>query len=615
MVNKGFKKSKVITFTPLILVLLALLFAVACGTAAPDTAKTVPDTAAPDTAAPDKSKPAITAPDAISPPTAVPAAADPPEAMAMDVHPGMVVIMVNTYEAERFDTIIASSVKEIRKSFHGHLTSWDDFDGQMRITAGIATKWDIEDGGRTVTYTILEGGKFHDGTEITPEDVVWTLRHAIGPGAEEWAYGSVTRQYSTKMDRIELGPGPNQVSVYSTIPIAELPLYISENAGGASKGQVMPARAAMNDKAELKAYEKNPIGAGPVKLVKHVVAETIFFERHDEFYYTPENGYRTDKRLKFKDMELRLVPDETTRAAALRTGEADMGAVSLATQAQVEKGGGRLVFSPEAVIIESHFWGCYRPEQPCNDKRVRQAFNYALDKDKLRDLLGEEVMEPLGWWIVTPSTVGYSPELKPWPYDPVKARQLFTEAGYKNPDNPNGKDYGVQVINTYPGGLVANLVESARLVADGWEKELGVEMRVNVMDKVSFGLTRNENIEEFDGQLNWLEQNTRLDASGIARLYFLAVHKGLEDIQASRTNNDPEIKAMMEDFMAQVGLEGYAELANKVFLQLQEESYEISAGYVNAPIGVGPRILTWKPYGVSEYISALHTITLPEGER
>ena len=98
------------------------------------------------------------------------------------------------------------------------------------------------------------------------------------------------------------------------------------------------------------------------------------------------------------------------------------------------------MFSPEAVIVESHFWGCYKPEQPCNDKGVRQAFNYALDKSLLQDkLFGPEVNTQLGWWVVTPSTIGYSPELKPWPFDPDRARQLFAEAGYKTPDIQRGR--------------------------------------------------------------------------------------------------------------------------------------------------------------------------------
>ena len=624
MANKWFKKPWAFSITAL---MLLLLFAVACGTAAPpadtsapatsapEPAKTAPDTAAPAKTAPDTSAPAITSSDAVDAqtagggaPTAVPAAAAAPEEVV--VNPGLVVLMVSSFGTERFDTVYGQTVKELRKHFHGNLTSWDSFDGAMQITPGIASKWELSNGLKNITYTIMEGAMFHDGTEITPEDVLWTLRHSVGPGAETWGYGSVTPTYARNMDRIDLGPGPNQVTVYSTVPIPEAPVYWSENEGGASMAQILPKREKLHDPAEVEAYDRNPIGAGPVKLVKHIPLETIFFERHDDFYYQPANGFRTDKRLKFRDLELRLVPDESTRAAALRAGEADIGRVSPSTQSQVEKGGGRLVLSPESVIIESHFWGCFDPQLPCTDKRVRQAFNMALDKSLMQELFGGAVAENLGWWVVTPSTIGYSPELKPWPFDPVRARQLFTEAGYKNPDNPNGKDFGTMVINTHPDEMVPDLIAAARLAASLWEKELGIDTEVRVMDKVSWRLLRNDNLPDLAGQLNWVSQNTRLDAAGIMRGYFVTVRKGFESTGASRVHKDQELFDLVNETLAATGKEGYVNTYNATFLRLQEESYQISVGYLNAPIGVGPRILTWEPYGVAEYISALHTITL-----
>ena len=584
---------------------VALLLAVACGSAAAPVEEAQPAAAQQSVAQP---------PVAAAAPTAIPEVMAQPAADTMaapEVNPGNVVMLISDFGTERFDTIYGSTFKELRKHFHSNLTSWDSFDGVMKITPGIATKWDLSPDGKTITYTIREGALFHDGSEVTPEDVLWTLRHSVGPGAEEWGYSGVTVAYATKMDRIDLGPGPDQVSLYSTVPIPEAPVYWSENEGGASMGQVMPARPSLHDQAELEAYDKNPIGTGPVKLVRHAPLEAFFFERHDGYYYQPDHGFQTDRRLSFQTLEMRQVPDESTRVAAIRAGEADIGRLSMSTRKQVEASGGRLVFSPEAVIVESHFWGCYNAHLPCNNKGVRQAFNYALDKELLRDrLFGPEVMDLEGWWVVTPSTIGYSPDLAPWPHDPDKARQLFAEAGYKTSDNPDGKDFGTFVINTYADQLVPNLIESARLAADMWEKELGIETEVRVMDKVNWGLLRNEEVQKLDGQINWVAQNTRLDAAGIARLYFLSIHKKLADIGATRVHKDDELFKLMEDTLAATGQPGYEQMYTDAWLRFQEESYQISVGYLNPPIGVGPRILNWEPYGVAEYISALHTIEL-----
>ena len=82
--------------------------------------------------------------------------------------------------------------------------------------------------------------------------------------------------------------------------------------------------------------------------------------------------------------------------------------------------------------------GCWIPELPCNDKRVRYALDYAIDKELIRDNLygGEEGAGLAGFEAVTPSTLGYSPELDATPYDPERARELLAEAGY-----PGGEGY------------------------------------------------------------------------------------------------------------------------------------------------------------------------------
>jgi len=587
MVSKLFQTSKVVSFTAL---MLLVLVAVACGSAA----------------APEATTPATSGGAA---PTAMPQPAEPSESMGeIMINPGRVTLMVGEFQSEHFDTNYGPTGKEIRKNFHGHLTSWDLVDGAMEIAPGIASKWELSDGGRTTTYTIMKGAKFHDGSEITAEDVLWTLQHGMGKQALEYSKSSPGINYATILDSIEQ-TGPDQVSITTTVPSPELAVYISENEGGATQGQVMPARPSLHDVAAADAYEANPIGAGPAKLIEHVQLESYLFERFDDFYYQPANGFPTDKRYQFTELKLELVPEESTRAAALQAGEADIGQISLGQRDQVEDGGGHVVFSGESVIIESHLWGCWKPEFACSDKRVRQALNYAIDKELLRDRLmgGPEVMVVKGWWVVTPSTIGYSEDLDPFPFDPDKARQLMAEAGYKTPDNPSGKDYGKLVINTYADGLIPTLIEAAQLTAEFWRKELGIDAEVRVMDKTTFGNTRTLRFEDFDGTVNMAAQNTRLDAAGISRLYFLT---RMKDGPSSRVNADPEIFTLLEETLAKPGAPDADEVFNSTFKRLRDEAYQINFGYINSPWGVGPRIKTWEPFLVCEYACAMHTIVL-----
>jgi peptide/nickel transport system substrate-binding protein len=580
----GYTYSRVVA---LALVLL-LPVAVGCGAAATATPAAKPTNAPAPVAAPKA--------------TAVPAPAVVPQAPV--VNPGKVTLMVGGFGTERFDGVYGSPGKEYHKAFHGFLVAWDAKDGRMVLSPGIATKWEISSDGLTWTFTIRKGVKFHDGTEVTAADVLWNFQHTMGPEAKGYSKSSPSIAYASIMERIEQ-TGPDRVSLTFKIPSPEFPSYSSENEGGVTVGVVLPKRATVNGEAEVAAYDRNPIGAGILKLVKQVPLEVKQFERFDDHYYQPKNGLPTDKRPNFRFLDLRLVPEEATRVAALRAGEADIARASLATRKQIEAGGGRVVFGQEAVAIEVQQYGCWLPQFPCHDKRVRQALNYAVDKELMRDKLygGPEVMQIKGWGSsVTPSTIGYKPGLDPYPYDPAKARQLLADAGYAG-----GKGFGKLVINTYEDSVVPFLPDSAQLAADLWRRELGLDVEVKLVDKVKITQTRTLAIEDLHGQMVWVANNTRLGAMGQTRHYYFAPYK---DGPQTKLHNDPEVFALVGKALAEFDPAESERATNTAYMRLREEAYDVSIGYINAPWGVGPRIVKWEPYPLAEYASALHTIVL-----
>jgi len=586
-----------------ITLVLVVLFAVACGSAAQESA--APAAPAAKQSAGSSSAPA---------PTAVPAASAP--AASTEISSGRVTLMLGGFNAEVFDNTIGGLAKEPRKHIHGSLMSWDLIDGGMQIVPGIAKKWTYSEDLKTLTYTVMEGGKFHDGSDITVKDVLWSLQHAVGPQAGEYG-SSVAISFSKISEKVEMGPGPRDVSVTAKVPIPDVAVYWSENEGGASSGQVMPARPLVYSQEQSDAYNLNPIGAGPLALKKHIPQTSMLFERHGGFYYQPDNGYPTDKRIKFSEMLMTLVPEEATRVAALATGEGDIGRVSQATFDQVTSGGGRIVYSPESVIIESYLFGCYSPAFACHDKGVRQALQYSINKEVMRDgLFGSDVFKINGFWIVTDSTIGYRPDLDPYPFDGQKARDLFTAAGLKNPDNPGGKSFGTMVLNTYPDPLLPNLIEAARMAAANWEDELGLEVEVKVYDKVTYGKIRTKTPENFAGQAVWVAQNTRMDGAGITRAVAITPQSesdfNREFQPATRVHNDPMIFDMLTETMLSTGQATAEEDWHNAYKVMRDEAYHISVGYVNAPWGTGPRILTWEPFPVCEYACAYHTITIPQ---
>jgi peptide/nickel transport system substrate-binding protein len=291
--------------------------------------------------------------------------------------------MVGDLGAERFDgTLVGGTpgTHNYGRIVGGFLISDNE---RREMVPGIASQWGLSADGLTWTFTIREGVKFHDGSELTPEDVLWTLQHGFGPQAVEYAAAQGHR-IALQSDGIELSE-PDKVSFTTKRPITEFAVLVSETGG--DWYHVMPKRATLHDEQKELAYDNNPIGAGFMRLVSRTPAYVMNFERFDDFYYQPKNGFPEDKRVNFKSLDMFLVPDEATRVAALRAGEADIAPASLATKSQVEAGGGRLVFGQEGVFVLAQMVGCYEPQHPCHDKRVRQALHYTIDKELIRDRL------------------------------------------------------------------------------------------------------------------------------------------------------------------------------------------------------------------------------------
>jgi ABC-type transport system substrate-binding protein len=575
-------------FLPTLSLLLAL--AVACGSAAP------PEPVVEERAGEKKAE-VVEEVEKVVVATPAPAPAQ-PEA---EVNPGKLTIMVGDLSNERFDPLFAvggHGGQTYGKIVHGSLISTDE---RLRPLPGIASDWGLSADGLTWTFTIREGVKFHDGSELTPEDVLWTLQHYFGPQAVEYTNQSNAAVVSRATDRVELR-GPDEVSLTTKTPVTQIGILVGEAAS--NWFPVLPKRATLHDEAEELAYDNNPIGAGFMKLTEYTPAQVMKFERFDDFYYHPENGFPEDKRVNFQSLDLFLVPEEATRVAALRAGEADIVPASLATREQVEAGGGRLVFGQEGVALEARWIGCWEPQLPCHDKRVRQALDYAIDKEVIRDRLygGPEVLYLKGWVGATPSAIGYTDALNPRPFDPTKARQLLAEAGYKTPDNPSGKDFGKLILNTWADTAAPLQVEGAQLAADVWKRELGLDVEVRVADET--GIKTHWYAGELNGQMMWRSDETRPDSSA-----WLNTAYG-DTTTRNRRHEDPVLVRTVLDTIEILDPDKRAESMEQLLLRLQDESYQLALGYVNIPWAVGPRVLTWQPYSMSGWVTALHTVTL-----
>ena len=504
------------------------------------------------------------------------------------VNPGKVTFMIASWGNERFDNI---HVFDANVQFTAFInTNFVAGNERGDMIPGLVTDWAVSSDGLDWALDFREGVKFHDGSTATIDDYLWTIQHNYGEGCPENCSNS-NADFALRIESIEQ-TGPNQVTVAMKAPDAGmLNLWFSE-VGPAVRG-VMPKKPSLYGMEEE--FDRNPIFAGQMKFVEHIAAERMTFERFGDFYYQPANGLPEDRRMKFQTLDILQVPEESTRAAALRAGQADIAPLSLDTRDQVEAGGGRMMFSDQGGYFMTFF---VRSDSgsPFDNKNIRKAMSYAFDKETMMERLygGSVVGVAKGWGAVTPGTIGYSTDLDPLPFDPDKARQILADEGY-----PNGEGFGKVIINTYVSPVHPYLPESAQVAADYWKRELNLDVEVMISEEAATKGALGEG--KLGGQIVFYDNQARLDAAGITNALY-----GRSDI----LHDDPEIRKAVQEAVAVFDPETRPQVLNELYKMLWDEHIELAVGYVNTPWGLGPRIDAWEPWPLALHPTGRHTITL-----
>ena len=465
---------------------------------------------------------------------------------------------------------------------------WINGNENVEMLPAVLTDWAVSDDGLSWDLTIREGITFHNGDPLTIDDALFTMQFTFGPEAVTESISPSIQAEAAETASIE-ATGPNSLRVTHTTPKAFFPFFISELSFGIA-GILLPKT--YFESIGQDAFNDAPIGAGPFRLEKHVIAEQILLERVDD-YFMPERSPS------FQTLDLRLVPEVATRVAALRAGDADVIEANLAVKDQVEDGGGRFIWAQESSYMWILMPGCWEVQFPCNKKEVRQALDYAIDKDLIiNSLYGPEAAVSKGWNWVTPNALGYSADLDPFPHDPELAKQLMADAGY-----PDGDGFGTLEVHTWKAGDVPFLPEQAQLIADMWEKNLGIDVEVIVGEASTvrerwFG-------RQLDGKVIIRANETRWDGGSITNGIY-----GDPEGNAHLGGKRDDLVAVAKEALSVVDPTLRQEAFNTAYKVLRDEHYEFGTGYVNLPWGVGPRIASWEPWPVVAYQTAIWTMKL-----
>lgn len=271
-----------------------------------------------------------------------------------------------------------------------------------KIIPQVATAWRFEND-TTVVFDLRSDILFHDGSRLTPEDVVFSVKRITNP-----AFRSPQLSQFDQIIAAEV-TGPAQVTLKTRSPY---PVLLAQLV----KLSIIPK--AYVEKVGDVAFNQAVIGSGPYKLAS--------WQRGVQTNLVANESYWRGKPA-FSRVTFRAVPDSATRIADLKTGRADITR-GLSPDDAVSLRGDKALDVRDVATERVAYMFINALHGPTTDKRVRQAIAMAVDRDTLITALQQGYAKPVDV-VLAPTNFGYTSEVKGWPYDPDKARKLIKEAG------------------------------------------------------------------------------------------------------------------------------------------------------------------------------------------
>jgi peptide/nickel transport system substrate-binding protein len=357
---------------------------------------------------------------------------------------GMATTSIATLDPAAYSDRATETV--IRNIFDGLVTRTTDNQVVPELARDI--RW-IDD--TTIEFDLKQGVKFHNGEDLTAEDVVFTFERILNQdiGAQRRGFVQEVASVESLDDytvRFNLnGPWPIflQMLVHNQI----VPKDYLTQVGDAE-------------------FAKKPVGAGPFKFVEGNLTDKIVLERFDGYYGGSETIPPVG--VPFLDqVSFTMMPNVATRLAALQVGQADI--IQSVPPSSVSHLAGNLDVEVKVTIgTRPKFMDLNVTSPPFDDVRVRQALNFAVDADRLLSELagGYGVILPGPF---SPANFYVDPGLSPYGYDPEKARALLKEAGYA----PKDISFTIDAYGSY--------IEVATSVAQQLHA-LGMKVRVNTWE-------------------------------------------------------------------------------------------------------------------------------------
>lgn len=334
---------------------------------------------------------------------------------------------------------------------------------QLSKETGLAREWAISSDYRTFTFILRQGVKFHNGDEVTADDVQFSLERLKEPGVLTTTGPAIARVLDTVTvkDRYTVAVQLKESRTSFLLTLSPL-LDVS--------GLIVPKKYFQSVGPE--GFAKNPIGSGPYKFVERQVGASIMFEQA-----FPEHFAIGKPR--FKRVTLRLVPEESTRLAMLKSGDVDFIDVGFDKTPALKQAGFKIfqqpALDPLVILFQSQ-----RPGEATQDMNVRKALSYAINRQEINEklLLGQARLggHPFFGQAGVPARGAD-------PYDSAKAKEFLNQTEYKE----GGKKLTIQ-LQVNPRPVYTSMLTIAEAIQGYWKK-ISVDSVITYRD---FGAMRAE---------------------------------------------------------------------------------------------------------------------------
>jgi peptide/nickel transport system substrate-binding protein len=447
-------------------------------------------------------------------------------------------------EAESVDP--ASSVLFASDIYHVHM--FDTLVGlegdELKPVPGLAERWENVNP-TTWRFHLRKNVKFHNGETLDANDVKYSLETYLDPKNRRATFVKGIVRADVR--------DPHTVDIVTAEPLASVLFNVV-------RMYILPREA--REKMGAPAFAEKPIGTGPYRFVEWKRDQQLVLEVNPTYW----RGAVQPRRLVF-----RIVKDASTRAAELRSGGVDIIAAPPVPQLDLLDSGDTRVVPVKGGRVIIYLMHVKQP--PFDNKKVREAVNLAVNREAIvKSVLGGRGVVLAGPF--TAAWLGYDPAVKPFPYDPARARQLLGEAGYPQ---------GLESTWSISSGVFLKDAEIAEAVA-GQLRQVGIRLKLVPTERSKIQKDAVEGTFQGMTSIAW---GTQFEPDAMLSWVFARPHL-----------STPRLMELVQQGRGEVNLDKRRAIYQELYRQAHDEALWLFV-HAQDELWAERRDVNWTPHNVS----------------